>query len=132
MCEADRLTNAAQAMQGIVELIGNITGQINLLALNATIESARAGEAGRGFAVVAGEVKNLAGQAKQATDRITSEIATLNDISGGVVVALGGIKEAIDHVNEFVASTAAAVEEQSVVTSDMSANMQRAAAELAA
>ena len=70
--------NAAQAMQGIVELIGNITGQINLLALNATIESARAGEAGRGFAVVAGEVKNLAGQAKQATDRITSEIATLN------------------------------------------------------
>jgi methyl-accepting chemotaxis protein len=130
--EADRLTNAAQAMQGIVELIGNITGQINLLALNATIESARAGEAGRGFAVVAGEVKNLAGQAKQATDRITSEIATLNDISGGVVVALGGIKEAIEHVNEFVASTAAAVEEQSVVTSDMSANMQRAAAELAA
>ena len=79
--EADRLSSAAQAMQGIVELIGNITGQINLLALNATIESARAGEAGRGFAVVAGEVKNLAGQAKQATDRITSEIATLNDIS---------------------------------------------------
>jgi methyl-accepting chemotaxis protein len=130
--EADRLSNAAQAMQGIVELIGNITGQINLLALNATIESARAGEAGRGFAVVAGEVKNLAGQAKQATDRITSEIATLNDISGGVLVALGGIKEAIENVNEYVASTAAAVEEQSVVTSDMSANMQRAAAELAA
>jgi methyl-accepting chemotaxis protein len=49
-----------------------------------------------------------------------------------VLVALGGIKEAIEHVNEFVASTAAAVEEQSVVTSDMSANMQRAAAELAA
>jgi methyl-accepting chemotaxis protein len=130
--EADRLSNAAQAMQGIVELIGNITGQINLLALNATIESARAGEAGRGFAVVAGEVKNLAGQAKQATDRITSEIATLNDISGGVLTALGGIKEAIENVNEYVASTAAAVEEQSVVTSDMSANMQRAAAELAA
>jgi methyl-accepting chemotaxis protein len=130
--EADRLNAAAQAMQGIVELIGSITGQINLLALNATIESARAGEAGRGFAVVAGEVKNLAGQAKQATDRITSEIATLNDVSGGVLVALGGIKEAIAHVNEFVASTAAAVEEQSVVTSDMSANMQKAAAELAA
>jgi methyl-accepting chemotaxis protein len=130
--EAERLSAAAQAMQGIVELIGNITGQINLLALNATIESARAGEAGRGFAVVAGEVKNLAGQAKQATDRINSEISTLNDISGGVLVALGGIREAIDSVNEFVASTAAAVEEQSVVTSDMAANMQKAASELAA
>ena len=82
--------------------------------------------------MVAGEVKNLAGQAKQATDRITTEIATLNDISGSVLVALGGIKEAIDNVNEFVATTAAAVEEQSVVTSDMSVNMQKAAAELAA
>jgi methyl-accepting chemotaxis protein len=130
--QADRLNLAAQAMQGIVELIGSITGQINLLALNATIESARAGEAGRGFAVVAGEVKSLAGQAKQATDKITSEIATLNDISTQVVDALSGIKEAIDHVNEFVATTTAAVEEQSVVTGDMSSNMQKAVAELAA
>jgi len=130
--QADRLSAAAQAMEGIVGLIGDITGQINLLALNATIESARAGEAGRGFAVVAGEVKNLAGQAKQATDRITAEIATLNAVSGEVIAALGGIKDAIDHVNEFVANTAAAVEEQNVVTSDMSANMQKAASELAA
>ena len=130
--QAERLDQAAKAMEGIVGLIGDITGQINLLALNATIESARAGEAGRGFAVVAGEVKNLAGQAKQATDRITAEIASMNEIAGGVVNALAGINEAIGHVSEYVASTAAAVEEQSVVTSDMSVNMQRAAAELAA
>jgi methyl-accepting chemotaxis protein len=65
--QAQRLTEAAQAMSGIVEMINSITGQINLLALNATIESARAGEAGRGFAVVASEVKSLANQAKQAT-----------------------------------------------------------------
>ena len=51
--QSQKLNDAAQAMGGIVELIGNITGQINLLALNATIESACAGEAGRGFAVVA-------------------------------------------------------------------------------
>jgi methyl-accepting chemotaxis protein len=129
--QAQRLTSAAHAMGGIVGLIGDITGQINLLALNATIESARAGEAGRGFAVVASEVKNLANQAKQATDKISSEIESLNGISGDVVSALVTIKQAIEHVNEFVTSTAAAVEEQSTVTSDMSDNMQRAAAELA-
>ena len=49
-----------ESMTGIVQLIGDITGQIDLLAPNATIGSARAGEAGRGFAVVASEVKNFA------------------------------------------------------------------------
>ena len=128
--QAQRLTEAAKAMSGIIEMINSITSQINLLALNATIESARAGEAGRGFAVVASEVKNLANQAKQATDTITSEIDALNTISGDVVSSLTAIKVAIASVSEFISSTAAAVEEQSAVTADMSANMQRAAAEL--
>ncbi|WP_439395366.1 PAS domain-containing protein [Bradyrhizobium sp. PMVTL-01] len=130
--QAQRLTEAAQAMSGIVEMINNITGQINLLALNATIESARAGEAGRGFAVVASEVKSLANQAKQATDKIGQEIGSLNGISGDVVSALGSIKQAINNVSEYVTSTAAAVEEQSTVTNEMSTSMQRAAAEAAA
>ena len=129
--QAVKLSAASQAMSGIVELIGNITGQINLLALNATIESARAGEAGRGFAVVASEVKNLANQAKHATDTISKEIEQLNGVASEVVGSLSAIKEAIASVNEFIASTAAAVEEQSAVTEDMSSNMQRASAELA-
>jgi methyl-accepting chemotaxis protein len=129
--QAKRLSSAAESMSGIVQMIGDITGQINLLALNATIESARAGEAGRGFAVVAAEVKNLANQAKQATDKITNEIGSLNGISGEVVEALNSIKHAIQSVSEYVTSTAAAVEEQSTVTSEMSSSMQRAAAEAA-
>ena len=110
-------------MGSIIELINGITGQINLLALNATIELARAGEAGRGFAVVASEVKSLANQAKQATDKIRTEIDALNSVSTDVVGTLGTIKAAIGHVNEYVTSTAAAVNEQSTVTEDMSANM---------
>ena len=129
--QAQRLSAAADAMGGIVELISNITGQINLLALNATIESPRAGEAGRGFAVVASEVKNLANQAKQATDRIGQEIGSLNGISGDVVSALSEIKRSIQSVSEYVTPTAAAIEEQSTVPSEMSSSMQRAAAEAA-
>src|SRR3954465_7213278 len=86
--QPEKLNDAAQAMGGIVELIGNITGQINLLALNATIESARAGEAGRGFAVVASEVKNLANQAKHATDTISKEIEQLNSVAADVAGSL--------------------------------------------
>jgi methyl-accepting chemotaxis protein len=130
--QAQRLTEAARAMSGIVEMINNITGQINLLALNATIESARAGEAGRGFAVVASEVKSLANQAKQATDKIGQEIGSLNGISGDVVSALASIKTAINNVNEYVTSTAVAIEEQSTVTKEMSTSMHRAAAEAVA
>ena len=129
--KAQRLSGAASAMSGIVQMIGDITGQINLLALNATIELARAGEAGRGFAVVASEVKNLANQAKQATDKIAAEIELLNGISADVATSLTSIKNLIQSVGEYVTSTAAAIEEQSTVTEEMSTGMQKAAAEAA-
>ncbi len=129
--QAQRLSAAAASMGGIVALIGNITGQINLLALNATIESARAGEAGRGFAVVASEVKNLANQAKQAADRIGGEIENMDGISNDVVGALREIKTAIENVSQFVTATTASVKEQSEVTEVMSTNMKAAAVEAA-
>jgi methyl-accepting chemotaxis protein len=127
-----KLGAAAEAMGGIVTLIQSITDQINLLALNATIESARAGEAGKGFAVVAQEVKNLAGQAKGATEQITKEIGGVRTVSAEVADELEGINQAIHQVQEYVASTSAAVEEQSAVAGEMSAQMQRAATEAAA
>jgi methyl-accepting chemotaxis protein len=127
--QAKRRSSAAEAMSGIVQIIGDITGQINLLALNATIKSARAGEAGRGFAVVASEVKNLANQAKQAINKINEEIGSLNDIPGDVVTALKSIRRPIQSVSEYGTSAAAAVEQQSTVTAEMSTSMQRAAAE---
>ena len=123
-----RLTATSKSMGGIVALIRNIAGQINLLALNATIESARAGPAGRGFAVVAGEVKSLAQQAQAATDRIADEIGRLQTVSVEVVSALAEIGVSIGSVREYVLGTTSAVEQQSAVTREMSARMQRTAA----
>src|SRR6202043_2925595 len=71
------LSQAADRIGEVVNLINNITSQTNLLALNATIEAARAGEAGRGFAVVASEVKNLAAQTAKATDEIRQQIISM-------------------------------------------------------
>jgi methyl-accepting chemotaxis protein len=48
-----------------------------------------------------------------------------------VVSALNSIKQSIQEVSEYVTSTAAAVEEQSTVTGEMSSSMQRTAAEAA-
>jgi methyl-accepting chemotaxis protein len=135
ICEADRqahqLNSASEAMSGIVQVIRKIADQTNLLALNATIEASRAGDAGRGFGVVATEVKNLANEAKNATDKINAEIESMKEISTGVLGMLAAILSAMQHVSEYVTSTAAAVNQQSVVSRDMSSNMQKAAAEAA-
>jgi methyl-accepting chemotaxis protein len=120
------LANAARSMNGIVALIRNIAGQINLLALNATIESARAGDAGRGFAVVASEVKNLAAQASSATEHITSEIGAIQSISTDVAASMEMIQSSMTAIREQATMTATAVEEQSMVTRGMAASMRSA------
>jgi methyl-accepting chemotaxis protein len=122
----DKLSSAAEAMGGIINLIQSIAGQINLLALNATIESARAGEAGRGFAVVASEVKNLASQAARATEQISTEIEAVRSVSSGVVEALTKIRNSVETMRNHVVGAASAVEQQSAVTQEMSSNMQDA------
>lgn len=121
------LVKASQSIGAITVLIEDIAGQINLLALNATIESARAGEAGKGFAVVASEVKNLATQATKATEQIREQLSSLQTMSEDVAGELVSVKSAVDKVNEFSATIAAAVEEQSAATNEIVNNMQTAA-----
>jgi len=121
------LAESAQGIGDVVSLISDIAEQTNLLALNATIESARAGEAGKGFAVVASEVKSLAGQTAKATEEISSQINDVQKATQEVVQAIANISKTIGDVNEFSSAIAAAMEEQTAVTSEMSSSMQIAA-----
>ncbi|WP_422388510.1 PAS domain S-box protein [Bradyrhizobium symbiodeficiens] len=114
---------------GKAVLVAKIATEITAKKIRSMTDASKIAAIGR-FAVVASEVKSLANQAKQATDKIGAEIGSLNGISGDVVSALGSIKQAITSVSEYVTSTA--VEEQSTVTNEMSNSMQRAAAEAAA
>ena len=120
------LAQAAQKIGEVVDLINDIAGQTNLLALNATIEAARAGEMGKGFAVVASEVKNLANQTAKATEDISQQIGGVQGATQEAVKVIGVISDTIGKINEISSAIAAAVEEQSAVTQDVSSNMQTA------
>ncbi len=124
---AEQLAVSSHEIGQIAGLISSIAEQTNLLALNATIEAARAGAAGRGFAVVAQEVKALATQTARATGDIDRQIAAIREASGEMIRAVGDIAQTIGTVNSISTSIAAAVEQQNVVTAQISDSMQRAA-----
>ena len=122
-----KLGQSSAEIGEVIKVITSIAEQTNLLSLNATIEAARAGEAGKGFAVVANAVKELAKQTAHATESIRRKIdVTQNDIRDSVA-AINRISHTIEQINDFQNSIAGAVEEQTVVTRDISRNVADAA-----
>ncbi len=122
------LSAAAQKIDDVVRLIGDIAGRTNLLALNATIEAARAGEAGRGFAVVANEVKLLANQTARATDDIAAQITAMQGATAHAVSALRSIGGTIQRMNEIATGIAGAVEQQGAATQEIARAVHQASA----
>ncbi|HWQ66753.1 MAG TPA: PAS domain-containing methyl-accepting chemotaxis protein [Methanospirillum sp.] len=114
--EIESLHSGMQEIKKIVKLITDIANQTNLLALNAAIEAARAGELGRGFAVVAGEVKNLAGESRGATQSIEESIASLLAGSDRTSQAM---KEAYKEIIDGIASVHATTEALTRMVSDV-------------
>jgi methyl-accepting chemotaxis protein len=109
------LSQAADDAGAVIALIRAVAQQTNMLALNATIEAARAGAAGRGFAVVATEVKDLAAQTAQATDRIAHHIGAIQAAAADTVGAIGSIGtvgQTIAQMSSIASEVAVAADQQ--------------------
>lgn len=90
-----RLAERTQAIGEIILTVTTIAERSHLLALNASIEAAAAGEHGRTFAVVAGEIKRLADQARDATERVRGNLGEIQQgISHSVMLAEEAAKRA--------------------------------------
>ncbi|HPA64476.1 MAG TPA: methyl-accepting chemotaxis protein, partial [Spirochaetota bacterium] len=109
-----QITASSKEMTGIVNIISDISEQINLLSLNAAIEAARAGDAGKGFAVVADEVSKLADQTATSIKQIDNFIVSTNsEITKGMQAAentVSTISTIISNI-QTISSTITALEE---------------------
>ena len=100
-----KLGERSKEIGNIVEIISNISGQTNLLALNAAIEAARAGEHGRGFAVVAEEVRKLAEESQNASQKISELIQSIQDETDQAVASMEEGRREAEKGKENVTAT---------------------------
>jgi putative methionine-R-sulfoxide reductase with GAF domain len=115
--EVEALGQASIAIGDVIKIISSIADQTNLLALNATIEAARAGEVGRGFAVVAGEVKDLARETAEATQRVSEQITGIQSSARTVSSGILTTSDTIGQMDAVQARMNEVLEEQARMAS---------------
>jgi methyl-accepting chemotaxis protein len=79
MAAVQALSGTIDQLNGLAREVQSIGRATHLLALNASVEATRAGERGEGFAVVAHEVRQLAGQSREAGRQISRHVTEMQE-----------------------------------------------------
>ncbi len=106
-----QLARNSQSLLDFVNVIGNISEQIDMLAMNAAIEAAHAGDTGKGFAVVADEISRLAEATAINTQAITEGLEVFFRDIGEAEEANRHIDAAFTEISDGIKRTQSAFEE---------------------
>ncbi len=127
-----RLSEQSHTIGQIVATVEDLSAQSNLLAVNAAIEAAKAGEHGKGFGVVAQEVKSLAEQSRQATDRVRAILDEIQKATTAAVMATEQGGKAVEAgtrqselAGESIGSLAGSVSEAAQAATQIAASSQQ-------
>jgi len=136
------MNERSREINGVVDMIKDIAGQINLLSLNAAIEAARAGEHGKGFAVVSSEIRKLADQTSTFSDEIFTTIHSIQEDTVRSADAMGVVTdevkagiytvnaagESFKRIKDLTVKVSDKFQGVSSVTEELSAAMQQVSA----
>lgn len=120
IAKISELSEQANGVGGLLDVIREVADRSDLLALNGSLEATRVGEVGRGFALVAAEMRRLA-------ERVTQ---TVSDVRGRVVEIKASGSSAVlaaEDSRKLAEQTAAAARHISLVTGRQSRDTEQVA-----
>ncbi|MBQ0821984.1 methyl-accepting chemotaxis protein [Microvirga sp. HBU67558] len=110
------LNEASRRIEKIVDSIALVAVQTNMLAVSGSIEAARTGEAGRGFAIVSGDIRILARDASENSDRIKEVVRQIRD---QIIIVRRDLEQSASSAEAEVAKNALMAERLGAVEADV-------------
>jgi methyl-accepting chemotaxis protein len=118
------ISGSVDEINELVSLLSAIASQTNLLSMNAAIEAAHAGEAGKGFAVVAEEIRSLAENSAEQSNRISGNVSLIVERINAASTASEDARKTFDSLNTEVQTVTQAFHEITGATDELRAGSE--------
>ncbi|ELY84665.1 methyl-accepting chemotaxis protein [Natrinema altunense] len=128
VAEVTQLEAEIEAIDDLLEFIGDVTNETNMLALNASIEAARSTSTDAEFTAVADQVKSLAADTQTAAEDIEQRLERVSDQTAQVATVVRETNERIADHRAAVESSVGALEEISTYAKETNDGVQEISA----